>query len=543
MQKKLVSLAIQITLVLAAVILFAFIDPFGILAPRKKTLVNTPVTVVSIKDIGQLVTAEYYGEVLSSLQETYIEEAENETSRIREDVKRLNDEYVQAMIKFYAEKDSLKIRWYRKKRDLTDAFTAANTPLVNELSFQTMLEAVLTKTTHDTEGALLLDLWQQTSNSRETYIKQRLILSTKDLEKIKDNAVDDLKTSRTFKKHQIIAIGRGSVKAGIDFGDFSERNFKYDEDHHEIYLLNTEVRILNADINPWFIPEKKIKGFEIIAATQRANDPAYLLKVKKSCLEKLEAQALRNGIIEQARTNAERSLRQFFSLLLDQPVAAVYIMENHFQRYHQQFAPADTIPKEQLMLLDSTLLTLDSLVRDSAYAFVKRFQSMHWHDEDQAWPISRYAYTGFKLAEDRLLTTDDSATLAQLIQTSTYTRADSIWFWPAEEYTDLYQQARQSSKAGYAGTVRFWLDSVGHTDNYVAYEESFKKLLQEKVGHAMETRRTTAKQQLLHYLTGTLEAAERENGTYIGKHITPTDTAATDSVMWYIQRFWPATKK
>src|SRR4051812_28360718 len=68
-----VSFLIQAILVIAAVLLFSFFDPFNIFGSKKKTLKDTPVSVTSIREIGELITAEYYGEVLGSLKEINVE--------------------------------------------------------------------------------------------------------------------------------------------------------------------------------------------------------------------------------------------------------------------------------------------------------------------------------------------------------------------------------------------------------------------------------------------------------------------------------------
>ena len=63
------SLVLQIIVVIAAVLVFSWFDPFDFLAPTKRTLKNTPIQIQSIREIGELITAEYYGEVISSLKE------------------------------------------------------------------------------------------------------------------------------------------------------------------------------------------------------------------------------------------------------------------------------------------------------------------------------------------------------------------------------------------------------------------------------------------------------------------------------------------
>src|SRR3954469_14692057 len=61
---------------------------------------------------------------------------------------------------------------------------------------------------------------------------------------------------QTLKK-QIVLLGRGTVKAGYKFDNFSENNFKYSSASNTIYFIGLQPEILSCHINPWFIPEKK----------------------------------------------------------------------------------------------------------------------------------------------------------------------------------------------------------------------------------------------------------------------------------------------
>ena len=61
---KAIPFLLQVILVVVVIVVFAFWDPFGIFIPTKLKLKDTPVDVQSIRDIGQLITAEYYGEVI-----------------------------------------------------------------------------------------------------------------------------------------------------------------------------------------------------------------------------------------------------------------------------------------------------------------------------------------------------------------------------------------------------------------------------------------------------------------------------------------------
>ncbi len=68
------KLFLDVIVVIAAIVLLTLFDPFGIFSNRK--LRNTANILSSVKDIGELVTAEYYGEVISSLQGTQIYDLE-----------------------------------------------------------------------------------------------------------------------------------------------------------------------------------------------------------------------------------------------------------------------------------------------------------------------------------------------------------------------------------------------------------------------------------------------------------------------------------
>jgi hypothetical protein len=256
--KSVANLAVQIILVVAGVLVFSFFDPFGLLAPKKKTLQDTPISVVSIKEIGQLITAEYYGEVLSSLQEELIEDVVENQVEFENQVGTLNQKYLKALEVFHSNRDTIKVRWYRKRKDLIEAFYIVNQSLVNDILYQKMVSIVLTTKKIDSEGDLLKAIW---SEKEKIDFTKEYALDATILKKQATDELKKLKETKAFKKKQIIAIGRGWVKAGIDFGSFNERNFKYDKANRTIYLFGVEPQILTCDINPWFNAKQKIKGF------------------------------------------------------------------------------------------------------------------------------------------------------------------------------------------------------------------------------------------------------------------------------------------
>jgi len=85
---KNLAFLIQAAIVVAAVLLFSFFDPFGMFGSTKTKLENTTVSVESIRNIGELITAEYYGEVLSSFKEAYIEKLSAQMGHLKDYCKR-----------------------------------------------------------------------------------------------------------------------------------------------------------------------------------------------------------------------------------------------------------------------------------------------------------------------------------------------------------------------------------------------------------------------------------------------------------------------
>ena len=128
-------------------------------------------------------------------------------------------------------------------------------------------------------------------------------------------------------------LGRGKVTAGINFRDFTKDNFYYDKTNGIIVFKNVKPQILSCDINPWFIPQKKVKGYEIVKITGKVDDPNDVLLVKKECVRKLKEQAINLKIIERAKKNAEISLKNFFSVLTGDEIKEVRFYSNKYDYY------------------------------------------------------------------------------------------------------------------------------------------------------------------------------------------------------------------
>ena len=140
--------------------------------------------------------------------------------------------------------------------------------------------------------------------------------------------------SKKEKKKDIVFIGRGWVKAGFQFDQLDERNFYYDARAKVIQFYGLSPKILHTDINPWFIPERKIKGFELVDFYKRASfEEAKEVKIK--CKEKLLEQAEVAKILDAAKANGIEALKNFFSLLLEEPDLKVEMIDFPYEKNYQ----------------------------------------------------------------------------------------------------------------------------------------------------------------------------------------------------------------
>lgn len=517
--RSLANLVVQIVLVVAAVLVFSFFDPFGLLVPKKQTLQDTPISVVSIKEIGQLITAEYYGEVLSSLHEQMIEEVDQKDFGNKVDT--LNQKYIQALKRFYEIKDSVKIRWYRRKRDILDQFYAS-TAITKHPFYQDMIKEVLVKTRYSNEREIVNVIFKMDVKDTSK-IKAQFKIDKQRVADAKIKELEKLKNTKAYRKKQIIAIGRGWVKAGIDFGSFTEHNFKYDKANRTIYLFGLEPTILNADINPWFNAKQKIKGFEIIAATNRANDSSYLRKVKQSCLEKLRAQAYKAGINMQAKINAEETLKNFFALLLNEPLDKVVIMKNSLAEYQALLESNGIFPKEKLSLIDSTLLALYKIDSVAAgHAVTKLLHSKTIIGNDTC-SINRYTALTHQIVEDNLIEPDEWKTLQKEFKDVTCKRLDSVWYMPLPAKTKLVECARlwaANNPIYNAEGIGYWYDSVTNKPAYQRYQTALDSMSRALFQHKYKTSRAQALNETLQLLikncrTVIIEKTEESDATKI----------------------------
>ena len=322
-------LLFDIALIAVLVFLIILWNPFGIFGGGTK-LQKTANIVTQVRDIGELVTAEYYGEVIASLHETRFEILaadsvdekaydwfvllkydlydillENEKNR---DQRKALEQYVNTLFQGGGEYSGF-IGFYRevvmnrrkhKAKKLKQDYAEVITNLFSDIEKKR-------RKLDDNEFYSYLNENFYSPESYSQYSRK--------------------KVSDELKKKNLAMIGRGWVKAGYDLSRLHENRVIYNKDLAEIHLFGVSPKIIDADINPWFIPENRIQGFQILAASGNVTFNE-VVEVKLQCIQKLRDKALEADILGRAEIYGNESLKNFFSLLTGTEIKRVVLHAN-----------------------------------------------------------------------------------------------------------------------------------------------------------------------------------------------------------------------
>jgi hypothetical protein len=368
------KLLLDIIIVVGGIIVFTLFDPFGMFSKRE--LKGTANLVSSIKDIGELVTAEYYGEVISSLNETFVFDIPEDTvsEKFEECLYRLKLECKNAI----DNRDGVrKFVSGQKLANLRDEYNKNNEFIYNHLIV--LLAVNLINPDEDkfykeneqglqgkTEQRVIRRIFNEIEAIHKKHKKNS---SSEEREAELNHYINDipiyLASAASFhyqlnkmalsnkeRRRDIVFIGRGWVKAGYQFEKLDERNFAYDKNRKLIRFYGLSPVILDKDINPWFIPENKIQGFELVDFYKKATfEEAKIVKIR--CKEKLLEQANHSGIMKQAQKNGEEALKNFFSLLLDEPDLKVEFQPLPFQNELNLIGADTLVTVQEALMVDS----------------------------------------------------------------------------------------------------------------------------------------------------------------------------------------------
>jgi hypothetical protein len=283
--------------------------------------------------------------------------------QLKDEAKDLYNDLISSVILLKEYNDTIKKKSFSfksrvKKKNIDRKFAKHFPEVVSHYLYNSILNSIAENESisinTDAENAVLWHLFDKDKDGLKSYSENN-VETEKVLNEIKNRYVarrtDSIKKKKI--KGQIIYVGRGWVKAGINFKNFNQKNFWYNKERQIIYFHDFDPQILNYDINPWFIPEKKIKGFELIVATGKIKEPLEdSKKVKIRCKEKLRTQAIKAGILKQAKDNASESLKHLFSVLIGEEIKDVIFTRNKYEYIYKEVARDFVISKDEAIILD-----------------------------------------------------------------------------------------------------------------------------------------------------------------------------------------------
>ena len=294
---------------------------------KQRLLIDeTPIVVKEVREIGELTTSEFYGEVYADLNEVYNEMLVEFKDSLNFNPTALYENY--PGLERYR-KDAREFRadelFFKNKSEsyelfLTEYYLKLEDYRSKELELKKEISSSGSKSERKKLERRLSDLKDKTIEEKKAFVKRKDNFNKAE-KAFRGKKIDFRKERKT---RNLVYIGRGWVKAGVNLkGLTDEEIFIDDSDSLYIHILIPEPEILDVDINPWFIytEKKKIKGFELFIAktgsmlsSENFTD-VEINSVKHKCKLRLEQNAIEKGLLRNAKSSASSTLVNFFHLL------------------------------------------------------------------------------------------------------------------------------------------------------------------------------------------------------------------------------------
>jgi len=400
------------------------------------------------------VTAEYYGEVIASLDEARLNIIENEEISYNAGI--LYEELISALENLrdfenlpVPERDavyreSAQIRnWRRIIRN-----TVKRSNIQDKMNYHNLLDGLVINPLFDD---LMEFIWREESG-RNRNIRwdlspknrdEALFYLYSDLNKKAEGKLNEAafmnfyyqnKTanlSRVESRKSLTMIGRGWVKAGFDFSNLTPNSIIMYEELGEVHIMGLSPKILNADINPWFIPERGVPGFEILDENGRVNFHDAK-RVKQYCVSKLLEQANRANILSNSERQAEETLSSLFSLITGKEIKKVVFQNKQYMQLardmeanemvsYLEAKKLDSLIQKEFRLIDSLNTTKKNSTANKAKANQKAQYISSTLNKLQGLPFQEvsgnfnyFSTTVYEMAEDGVLDENEKNTLRKL---------------------------------------------------------------------------------------------------------------------------------
>lgn len=353
---------------------------------QKIRLEDTVVSIKEIKDIGELVTAEYYGEVLSSLsilEESKMDSAFQQAFKELADLKHSIDDSVETRLEIRIDRLDERIKEKPENKRLIRRKNRL------ERRNKRKKRRLLTRIMNGRQEATFEMLQDASRQNGRQLIDQIEEVESYDAFKLKNDLSIQEYKAKERNKEDIAYLGRGTVKAGYDLKSLDSLNVFTSPGGDTIYFLDFDPVLFDVDINPWFYLDdsttslarkdsthlKKLNqlyGFELVYENTKRNTKITLNdvnRVKSECKRKLRQEALDRDIYAIAKRNAEEALLSFFSLFNLQPgkeVKAVVISHSKYFEDIEEYLYDQTITELELDEIKELIATdLDTLDRDA----------------------------------------------------------------------------------------------------------------------------------------------------------------------------------
>ena len=254
---------------------------------EKRVYYDSPSLITSIKQIDELITAEYCGEAYCSfkiLQETMIDTSWNGHEReLRILFDKLKSELGE-LSKQVGQIEQRK-RIFEKNQDYA--------VLRNDINFGELLKCSNKKNKAMQLEEIRVVPWNTFKGAK--------------FREYREGYKKNLRT-----RTDLIYIARGCVQVGINLSDIIGHSETV-EGGEKMIIDSLKFNIMNVNVNPWFVP-KKIPGFEVWTS-EDAKSISFdeMNQVKSLCKESLEKDAISSGIFLKAVDNLKPILTSFVS--------------------------------------------------------------------------------------------------------------------------------------------------------------------------------------------------------------------------------------
>ena len=269
---------------------------FPDLTIEKYEYLNGPTVLEEVKEIGELVGAEYYGEVIHSLLEQQEEEDFRRLADLHEEVKLMYTRHFNAARNLPVRRGEGEVRQDALRRFALRVETLSNSAWYRNIFLK------LGKSESELLEEIRQKSWEDFSTRyRDELLRQRRIQR------------QDLQSDPV-----LIYLGRGDVLIGFDLKQL--RTDQMIRQGDTLILKDLDPTVISAAINPWYLaPDqdstgKGIPGFESLRQEGEVSAD-MVAEVKSGAKDELIREAFRNGTPELAEASAEQTLLSFFNLL------------------------------------------------------------------------------------------------------------------------------------------------------------------------------------------------------------------------------------